>query len=246
MGSLSPKTRNAQVDLYQSGDVDFLVATDAIGMGINMDLDQVYFSNLKKFDGKKLRKLNLSEIGQIAGRAGRYLNDGNFGITGDCKEITAEEVELLENHKFENIRTLFWRNSDLNFNNPASLLKSLEEKPNKDWLRKIHECEDEKVLKYFLKKLDLYNFSDAKETLMLLWECCQIPDFVKKTYGNHIDVVEKVFNFLNSDKGEIPDNFMHLQLMKLDKLEGNVDSLANRIANVRTWSYVSNLSLIHI
>ena len=240
MGSLSPKTRNAQVDLYQSGDVDFLVATDAIGMGINMDLDHVYFSNLKKFDGKKSRKLNLSEIGQIAGRAGRYLNDGNFGITGDCKEITAEEVDLLENHKFEEIRTLFWRNSNLNFNNPSVLLKSLEEKPNKDWLRKIQECEDEKVLKYFIKKLDLYNVNNAKETLILLWECCQIPDFVKKTYGNHIDVVEKVFNFLNSDKGKITDNFMHLQLMKLNKLDGNVDSLANRIANVRTWSYVSN------
>jgi len=240
MGSLSPKTRNAQVDLYQSGDVDFLVATDAIGMGINMDLDHVYFSNLKKFDGKKSRKLNLSEIGQIAGRAGRYLNDGNFGITGDCKEITAEEVDLLENHKFEQIRTLFWRNSNLNFNNPSVLLKSLEEKPNKGWLRKIHECEDEKVLKYFIKKLDLYNVKDVKETLILLWECCQIPDFVKKTYGNHIDVVEKVFNFLNSDKGKITNNFMHLQLMKLNKLDGNVDSLANRIANVRTWSYVSN------
>ena len=102
------------------------MATDAIRMGINMDLDQVYFSNLKKFDGKKLRKLNLSEIGQIAGRAGRYLNDGNFGITGDCKEISAEEVELLENHKFENIRTLFWRNSDLDFNSPEALIKSLE------------------------------------------------------------------------------------------------------------------------
>ncbi len=240
MGSLSPKTRNAQVDLYQSGDVDFLVATDAIGMGINMDLDHVYFSNLKKFDGKKSRKLNLSEIGQIAGRAGRYLNDGNFGITGDCKEITAEEVDLLENHKFEEIRTLFWRNSNLNFNNPSVLLKSLEEKPNKDWLRKIHECEDEKVLKYFIKKLDLYNVNNVKETLILLWECCQIPDFVKKTYGNHIDVVEKVFNFLNSDKGKITNNFMHIQLMKLNKLDGNVDSLANRIANVRTWSYVSN------
>ncbi len=240
MGSLSPKTRNAQVDLYQSGDVDFLVATDAIGMGINMDLDHVYFSNLKKFDGKKSRKLNLSEIGQIAGRAGRYLNDGNFGITGDCKEITAEEVDLLENHKFEEVRTLFWRNSNLNFNNPSVLLKSLEEKPNKDWLRKIQECEDEKVLKYFIKKLDLYNVNNVKETLILLWECCQIPDFVKKTYGNHIDVVGKVFNFLNSDKAKITDNFMHLQLMKLNKLDGNVDSLANRIANVRTWSYVSN------
>ena len=123
MGSLSPKTRNAQVELYQSGDVDFLVATDSIGMGINMDLDNVYFSNLKKFDGRKLRKLNLSEIGQIAGRAGRYLNDGNFGITGQCKEIIAEEVDLLENHKFEKIQTLFWRNSNLNFNNPTTLLK---------------------------------------------------------------------------------------------------------------------------
>ena len=240
MGSLSPKTRNAQVNLYQSGDVDFLVATDAIGMGINMDLDQVYFSNLKKFDGRKLRKLNLAEIGQIAGRAGRYLNDGNFGITGDCKELTAEEVDLLENHKFEEVRTLFWRNSNLNFNNPFVLIKSLDEKPNKDWLKKIHECEDEKVLKYFIRKLDLYNVPNIKKTLTLLWECCQIPDFVKKTYGNHIEVVEKVFNFLNSTKGKITSNFMHLQLMKLDKLEGNVDSLSNRIANVRTWSYVSN------
>ena len=240
MGSLSPKTRNAQVELYQSGDVDFLVATDAIGMGINMDLDQVYFSNLKKFDGKKLRKLNLSEIGQIAGRAGRYLNDGNFGITGDCKEITAEEVDLLESHKFEEIRTLYWRNSNLNFNNTNALLKSLDERPNKDWLKKIHECEDEKVLKYFIKKLDLHNVSNVKETLMLLWECCQIPDFVKKTYGNHINVVEKVFNFLSGVNGKITNDFMRLQLMKLDKLDGNVDSLANRIANVRTWSYVAN------
>ena len=240
MGSLSPKTRNAQVELYQSGDVDFLVATDAIGMGINMDLDHVFFSNLKKFDGKKLRKLNLSEIGQIAGRAGRYLNDGNFGITGDCKEITSEDVELLENHKFEEIRNLFWRNSNLNFNNPLSLIKSLEEKPHTEWLRKIHECEDEKALKYFLREKSLINLEFNKKSLSLLWECCQIPDFVKKTYGNHYEVIGNVFSFLNSEKGQISDEFMRLQLIKLDKLEGNVDSLSNRIANVRTWSYVSN------
>ena len=240
MGSLSPKTRNAQVELYQSGDVDFLVATDAIGMGINMDLDHVFFSNLKKFDGKKLRKLNLSEIGQIAGRAGRYLNDGNFGITGDCKEITSEDVELLENHKFEEIRNLFWRNSNLNFNNPLSLIKSLEEKPNTEWLRKINECEDEKALKYFLRDKSLINLEFNKRSLSLLWECCQIPDFVKKTYGNHYEVIGNVFSFLNSEKGQISDEFMRLQLIKLDKLEGNVDSLSNRIANVRTWSYVSN------
>ena len=239
MGSLSPKTRNAQVELYQSGDVDFLVATDAIGMGINMDLDYVYFSNLKKFDGKKLRKLNLSEIGQIAGRAGRYLNDGGFGITGDCKEISPEEVELIEGHKFEEIRTLFWRNSDLNFNNPNSLIKSLEERPQMEWLRKVHECEDERALKYFIKD-EKNNLEFNERTLKLLWECCQIPDFVKKTYGNHYEVIRNVFKFLNSKKGLISEDYMRLQLMKLDKLEGNVDSLSNRIANVRTWSYVSN------
>ena len=240
MGSLSPKTRNAQVELYQSGDVDFLVATDAIGMGINMDLDNVYFSNLKKFDGRKLRRLNLSEIGQIAGRAGRYLNDGNFGITGECKEINAEEVELLESHKFEEIRSLFWRNSNLNFDNPYSLIKTLDEKPNEDWLRKIYEREDEKALKFFLRDENLKDIEFNKEKLSILWECCQIPDFVKKTFGNHYEVIANVFKYLNSKKGKITDEYMRLQLMKLDKLEGNVDSLSNRIANVRTWSYVSN------
>ncbi len=240
MGSLSPKTRNAQVELYQSGDVDFLVATDAIGMGINMDLENIYFSNLKKFDGKKLRRLNLAEIGQIAGRAGRYLTDGTFGITGDCKNINAEEVELLENHKFNSINTLFWRNANLNFNNASSLLKSLEERPDKDWLKRIHECEDEKVLKYFLKDSKLHNISNNKYVLNLLWECCQIPDFVKKTYGNHLEVVSKVFRFLNGPGAKITNDYMRQQLLILDKLEGNIDSLSNRIANVRTWSYVSN------
>ncbi len=240
MGSLSPKTRNAQVELYQSGDVDFLVATDAIGMGINMDLDNIYFSNLKKFDGRKLRKLNLSEIGQIAGRAGRYLNDGNFGITGQCKEINSEQVSLIENHKFEEIQTLFWRNSDLNFESPLSLIKSLDKKPDKDWLRKTYECEDEKALKFFIKDKNFENIVLAREKLNLLWECCQIPDFVKKTFGNHYEVIGNVFKSLNSKKGKINDDFMRLQLMKLDKMDGNVDSLSNRIANVRTWSYVAN------
>jgi len=240
MGSLSPKTRNAQVNLYQSGDVDYLVATDAIGMGINMDLDNVYFSNLKKFDGKKIRRLNLSEIGQIAGRAGRYLNDGSFGITGDVAEINSEEIDLIENHKFEEIRTLYWRNSKLNFSSHLSLLKSLEEKPKHEWLRRIHECEDEKVLKYFIKENN-YQFNSQNENqLKLLWECCQIPDFVKKNYGHHLEVVSKIFEFLNGKEGKVTNQYMKKQLKQLDKLEGNVDSISNRIANVRTWSYVSN------
>ena len=241
MGSLSPKTRNSQVELYQKGDVDYLVATDAIGMGINMDLDNIYFSNLKKFDGKKLRRLNLSEIGQISGRAGRNKNDGSFGITGECKEITSEEVELLEKHKFEDIRNIFWRNSNLDFRSINNLIKTLEEKPNKDWLRRISECEDEKVLKYLIKDNEL-KIEEKSEEIKLLWECCQIPDFVKKTYGHHLEIVKKVFQFLKGGKAKITNQYMKAQLSNLDKLEGNVDSISNRIANVRTWSYVANKS----
>ena len=242
MGSLSPKTRNAQVNLYQSGDVDYLVATDAIGMGINMDLDHIYFSNIRKFDGKKIRRLNISEMGQISGRAGRYLNDGSFGITGDCSEINSEEIEAIENHKFPDIISIFWRNSKLNFKDKLSLIKSLDEKPEKSWLRRIGECEDEKVLKYFLKETSGINIGDNSEILSILWETCQIPDFVKKTYGHHVEVVGKVFYFLTTNTNKIPNEYMKKQLSLLDKTEGNVDSLSNRIANVRTWSYVSNKS----
>ena len=242
MGSLSPKTRNSQVSLYQSGDVDYLVATDAIGMGINMDLDNVYFSNLKKFDGKKLRRLNLSEIGQIAGRAGRYMNDGSFGVTGEVENINPEDIEQIENHKFEEINTIFWRNSDLNFNNSKSLMLSLDEKPKKGWLRRIHECEDEKVLKFIINHENQILKNDNEKTLKLLWECCQIPDFVKKSYGKHLEIVKKVFEFLSKQNGRIPNKYFKEQLKPLDKIEGNVDSISNRIANVRIWSYVANKS----
>ncbi len=242
MGSLSPKTRNSQVSLYQSGDVDYLVATDAIGMGINMDLDNVYFSNLKKFDGKKLRKLNLAEIGQIAGRAGRYINDGNFGITGEIQSINPDDIELIENHKFEPINNIFWRNTDLDFSNSKNFINSLDEKPKKDWLRRINECEDEKVLKYIINNENEIDIKNNVKNLKLLWECCQIPDFVKKSYGKHLDIVKKVFYFLSSSDGKIPNSYFKEQLNPLYKLEGNVDSISNRIANVRIWSYVANKS----
>ncbi len=242
MGSLSPKTRNSQVSLYQSGDVDYLVATDAIGMGINMDLNNIYFSNLKKFDGKKLRRLNLSEIGQIAGRAGRYMNDGNFGVTGEVQNISSEDIELIENHKFEVINNIFWRNSQLNFTNTKTLINSLDEKPDKEWLRRINECEDEKVLKYLVNQQSQMEIKNEKEKLKLLWECCQIPDFVKKSYGKHLEIVKRVFNFLSGKNRKIPNSYIKEQLKLLDKIEGNVDSISNRIANVRTWSYVANKS----
>ena len=240
MGSLSPKTRNSQVELYQSKDVNFLIATDAIGMGINMDIDTVSFSNLKKFDGKKTRRLNLSEISQIAGRAGRHINDGNFGITGQCENFSSSEIEKLEAHALEDINTIYWRNSELNFESLNSLMRSLEKKSHSKYLRKITDCEDEKVLKFLIKENNDIKISDTKDKLQILWECCQIPDFSKKSYGSHIDVVKKVFGFLTSSSGKVSNDYMKAQLKFLDKFDGNIDTLTNRISNVRTWSYVSN------
>ena len=238
MGSLSPKTRNSQVELYQSGDVDYLVATDAIGMGLNMDIDQIFFSNLKKFDGKKTRRLNLIEISQIAGRAGRYKNDGNFGTTGDCDNLNSDEIEKIESHDLPEAKILYWRNSKLDFEDPQKLLTSLELKPNNKSLIKSHESTDESVLRFLLKKGD--NNILYSKNLKLLWECCQIPDFEKKAYGQHINIVDTVFKFLSTRKKRITNDYMKEQLKGLDKNHGNIDVLANRISNVRTWSYVAN------
>jgi len=240
MGSLSPKTRNAQVELYQSGDANFLVATDAIGMGINMNIDNVSFSNLKKFDGKKTRRLNLSEISQIAGRAGRHINDGTFGITGQCESFSADEIEKLEKHELNKINVIYWRNSELNFNSLNELNRSLDKKSNSQFLKRITDCEDEKILKLLTKNNNKINVNDTKDFISTLWECCQIPDFSKKAYGNHIDVVKKVFEFLTSKTGRVSNDYMKTQLKYLDIYEGNIDTLANRISNVRTWSYVAN------
>ena len=238
MGSLSPKTRNSQVELYQSGDVDYLVATDAIGMGLNMDIEKIYFSNLKKFDGKKTRRLNLVELSQIAGRAGRYKNNGFFGTTGDCENLNSDEIEKIENHNLPDTSMLYWRNSDLNFDNVEKLISSLEVKPNNRNLIRSNESIDEIVLRFLLKKNTENNI--YSKNLQLLWECCQIPDFEKKAYGQHINVVDAVFKFLSIRKKRIPNEYMKIQLNGLEKKHGNIDVLANRISNVRTWSYVTN------
>ena len=238
MGSLSPKTRNSQVDLYQSGDVDYLVATDAIGMGLNMDIEEIYFSNLKKFDGKKTRRLNLVEISQIAGRAGRYKNNGIFGTTGDCEALDSDEIKKIENHDLPDVKMLYWRNSNLNFETEEKLILSLEEKPTYKNLIRTNESIDEIVLRFLLKKNKENNI--FRNNLKLLWECCQIPDFEKKAYGQHINTVETVFKFLSLKKKRIPNDYMKMQLIGLEKQHGNIDVLANRISNVRTWSYVAN------
>jgi ATP-dependent RNA helicase SUPV3L1/SUV3 len=238
MGSLSPKTRNSQVALYQSGDVDYLVATDAIGMGLNMDIEQIYFSNLKKFDGKKTRRLNLVELSQIAGRAGRYKNNGIFGTTGDCENLNSDEIEKIENHSLPNTKMLYWRNSSLDFSNVKKLISSLEVKPTNKKLIRANESADEIVLRFLLKKNIENNI--YSNNLELLWECCQIPDFEKKAYGRHISIVDAVFKFLSIRRKRIPNEYMKTQLNGLEKNHGNIDVLANRISNVRTWSYVAN------
>ena len=238
MGSLSPKTRNSQVELYQSGDVGYLVATDAIGMGLNMDINQIYFSNLKKFDGKKTRRLNLIEISQIAGRAGRYKNDGNFGTTGDCESLNPDEIEQIESHDLPKTKMLYWRNSKLEFESQKKLISSLELKPDNKNLIKINDAVDESVLRHLLKKGE--NNILYSQNLELLWECCQIPDFEKKAYGQHINVVDTVFKFLSTRKKRIPNEYMKEQLKGLEKKHGNIDVLAHSISNVRTWSYVAN------
>jgi len=240
MGSLSPKTRNSQVELYQSGDANFLVATDAIGMGINMNIDNVSFSNIRKFDGKKTRKLTLSEISQIAGRAGRHINDGTFGVTGDCKQFSSNEIEKLEKHELNKIDILYWRNSKINFDSLNELIVSLEKNTNNELLKKINDCEDEKVLKFLIKNNSNLIGNLSKDSVKILWECCQIPDFSKKEYGNHIEIVKKVFEFLTSKSGKVTNDYMKKQLEYLDRYDGNIDTLTNRISNVRTWSYVAN------
>ena len=238
MGSLSPKTRNSQVGLYQSGDVDYLIATDAIGMGLNMDINEIYFSNLKKFDGKKTRRLNLVEMSQIAGRAGRYKNDGGFGTTGDCETLNSDEIEKIEKHQLPDTKMIYWRNSNLDFSSPKKLIASLELKPNKSNLIKTNDSLDESVLRFFLKKGS--NNIIYHKNLELLWECCQIPDFEKKAYGQHINIIDKVFQFLTMRIKKIPSSFMKEQLKGLEKDHGNVDLLSHRLSNVRTWSYVAN------
>ena len=238
MGSLSPKTRNSQVGLYQSGDVDYLIATDAIGMGLNMDINEIYFSNLKKFDGKKNRRLNLIEMSQIAGRAGRYKNDGGFGTTGDCETLNSDEIEKIEKHQLPDTKMIYWRNSKLDFESPEKLIASLEQKSNLKNLIRTSDSLDESVLRFFLKKGA--NNIIYHKNLDLLWECCQIPDFEKRAYGQHINIIDKVFQFLTTRKKRIPSVFMKDQLKGLEKDHGNVDLLSHRLSNVRTWSYVAN------
>ena len=241
MGSLSPRTRNAQVALYQSGEVDFLVATDAIGMGLNMDVDHVAFAGLRKFDGRRTRWLHPQEVGQIAGRAGRYTRDGTFGVTGDCEEMDEDLVQSVEEHAFEPVMAAEWRNARLDFGSLQGLLRSLSEPPNRGGLTLSQEALDERTLRKLAAHEDVVaRCKTDRSALLKLWDVCQTPDFRKTTDDDHQRMVRTLFDDLTTGRKRLPEDWINGQFKALDRTDGEIDSLAARLSGVRTLSYIAN------
>ncbi|WP_375269323.1 helicase-related protein, partial [Phenylobacterium sp.] len=240
MGSLSPRTRNAQVELYQSGEVDFLVATDAIGMGLNMDVDHVAFAGLRKFDGKRTRWLHPQEIGQIAGRAGRFRTDGTFGVTGDCDEMDPDLVEAVENHQFEPVAGAEWRNARLDFGSLPALMRSLAQPPQRPGLKLAQESLDEITLRQLAADPEVANRARDRSALFRLWDVCQTPDFRKVSAEEHMRLVRDLFDQLTTGRRRIADDWIGRQHKHLDRTDGEIDALAQRLAAVRTLAYVAN------
>ena len=240
LGALSPRTRNAQVALYQSGDVDFLVATDAIGMGLNMDVDHVAFAGAEKFDGRGFRPLTPAEIGQIAGRAGRYMNDGTFGVTGECEPFEEETVGRVESHRYDPVKVLQWRNDALDFHSVGRLLESLDAPPPERGLGRARPASDAIALHHLAGEPEIQAIATTRPAVKRLWEVCQIPDFRKLSADEHAKMVRTLFLFLMSDAGHIPDDWMARQIARLDIAEGDVATLSGRLAQIRTFTYAAH------
>ncbi|OYX36326.1 MAG: phosphonate-binding protein [Caulobacterales bacterium 32-69-10] len=240
MGSLSPRTRNAQVALYQSGEVDFLVATDAIGMGLNMDVDHVAFAGLRKFDGKRTRWLYAPEIGQIAGRAGRFRTDGTFGITADCPDMDEDLVASVESHSFEPLTDLEWRSAALDFDSLKDLIRSLAAPPVRPGLKLAEEALDEKTLKLLAGDEDVARRARDRVNLRRLWEVAQTPDFRKAALDEHVRLTRTLFDHLSTRDRRLPEDWMAGQYATLDHVGGEIDVLAQRLAGMRTLTYIAN------
>lgn len=240
LGALSPRTRNAQVALYQSGDVDFLVATDAIGMGLNLDVDHVAFAGSRKFDGRNHRSLTPSELAQIAGRAGRHLNDGTFGVTGDVEPFDQEVINKLENHEFEPVKVLQWRNTQLDFQSIERLKESLRQVPGHPRLARARTADDVEALELACNDPRIAELATAPAAIKQLWEVCQVPDYRKVAPATHAELVASVYKYIMSDEGVIPEDWFSTQVEQADRTDGDIDTLSNRIAHIRTWTFVSN------
>ena len=238
MGALSPRTRNAQVEMYQAGEVDFLVATDAIGMGLNLDIDHVAFSALSKFDGRRMRMLAPNELAQIAGRAGRGMSDGTFGVTGEAPDLGADVTEAIMAHQFTPIRKLQWRNSRLQYGTLDALIGSLEEKPQTEIFLKAREADDLVALKALAQEAEIRARASDAKSVRLLWDVCRIPDFRDISQAEHAALLERIFCDLHQE-GQVSQDWFAGKVARIDRTDGDIDTLSKRLAYIRTWTYVA-------
>ena len=239
LGSLSPRTRNAQVAMFQNGEVDYLVATDAVGMGLNLDVDHVAFASDRKYDGYQFRRLTPAEFSQIAGRAGRATRNGTFGTTGRCAPFEPELVNALQNHTFDSVKMLQWRNSRLDFASLGALQVSLAQPPNHEALTRAPPAEDQRVLDHVARDLEVREMAHGKAAVERLWDACQIPDYRKLSPAAHAELVTTLYGFL-MQKGRIPDAWFAAQVDQTDRVDGDIDTLSGRIAQIRTWTFAAN------
>src|SRR5262245_50872228 len=239
LGALSPRTRNAQVALYQSGDVDYLVATDAIGMGLNLDLDHVAFAQNRKFDGYQFRDLTAAELGQIAGRAGRHVRDGTFGVTGQVDPFADELVAKIEGHDFEPVRVLQWRTAAFDFSTLDALRRSIETPARVEGLTRALPAVDQQALEQLARDPEISDLATSRETVALLWEACALPDYRKIAPAQHADLIASIYTDLVR-LGHVDENYMAEQVRRADSVDGDIDTLSHRIAQIRTWTFVSN------
>ena len=238
LGALSPRTRNAQVELYQNGEVDYLVATDAIGMGLNLDVHHVAFSGLSKFDGRRMRPLAPNELAQIAGRAGRGMADGSFGVTGEAPNLDEGVANAIVNHRFTPIKRLQWRNSDLAFSNVDILIKRLGISPTNEVFIKARESDDLIALKNLAEMPEVRARAANTSSVRLLWDICRIPDFRGISPAEHANLLSIIFNHLH-ETGKLPEAWLARQINLIDRIDGDIDTLSKRLAFIRTWTYVA-------
>ncbi len=237
MGALSPRTRNAQVAMYQAGEVDYLVATDAIGLGLNLDIRHVAFSSTTKFDGRRVRHLYPHELGQIAGRAGRHLNPGTFGVTGEASPFDEDLIFAIENHRYAPVRRLNWRSAALDFGSISRLIESLEVAPDNEWLTRARDADDLVALRALASLPEVSARMTGPQAVRLLWDVCRVPDFRSLGELEHANLLARIFAFLS--EGRIPAAWLEPQARRIDRTEGDIDTLSKRLAHIRTFTYVS-------
>ena len=240
LGSLSPRTRNAQVEVYENKNVDYLVATDAIGMGLNLNINHVSFSSLEKFDGRYNRNLTPNEIGQIAGRAGRYKQNGTFSHTKEAGNLDSLIINQIENHNFDSIQKIYWRNSELEFNTINLLLSSLKKYPIHSYFIHKKNALDEVNFRNLINDAEIKKFLISKKNIELLWEICQIPDFEKLFNDNYLLLLKEIFLTLAQNSYTIPEDWIDKKVSRINNFAGGIPELSIKISQIRTWTYISN------